>query len=129
MNDTKGRVVTNPVFEFDGCFDPHGDNTPTGVVYPSLLAVASTVVTPDTHGKAGLQVTCGTGDKGCAGTLDVTAGDTKLGTIPFHIDEESTTTLPLPAAVPAGASEITFTPQMTTGFGPPKPVTLPVQAP
>ena len=23
--------VPNPVFEFDGCFDPHGDNSPTGV--------------------------------------------------------------------------------------------------
>ena len=129
MNDTKGRVVTNPVFEFDGCFDPHGDNTPTGVAYPSLLAVASTVVTPDTHGDAGLQVTCGSGDKGCAGTITVTAGATRLGTMPFDIDEESTPTLPLPAPVPTGASEITFTVHMTTGFGPPKPATLPVQQP
>ena len=43
--------------------------------------------------------------------------------------EESTTTLPLPAPVPTNASEVTFTVHMTTGFGPPKPVTLPVQAP
>ena len=127
MTDTKGDVVTNPVFEFDGCFDPNGDNTPTGVVYPSLLAVASTTITPDPDGKAGLQVTCGTGNKGCAGTIDVAAGDTKLGSIPFEVAEESSTTLPLPAAVPAGTDELTFTVHMSEGAGPTSPVTLPTQ--
>lgn len=129
MTDTRGREVTNPLFEFDGCFDPHGDNTPTGVVFPSLLAVASTTITPDAEGTAGLQVTCGSGDKGCAATIAVAAGHQKLGTIPVHQAEESTATLPLPAAVPAGARELTFTVQMATGAGPTSPVTLPVQAP
>jgi hypothetical protein len=128
MTDTKGQVVANPVFEFDGCFDPSGDNTPTGVVFPSLLAVASTTVTPDADGNAGLQVTCGSGDQGCAGTIAVTAGRRTLGTIPVHRPEESTATLPLPAAVPPGTKEITFTVQMTTGAGPSSPVTLPVRA-
>ncbi|WP_156391107.1 MULTISPECIES: hypothetical protein [unclassified Nocardioides] len=127
MTDTKGDVVTNPVFEFDGCFDPHGDNTPTGVVFPSLLNVASTTITPDAHGKAGLQVTCGSGDKGCAGTITVTAGNAKLGTMPFHQAEESTATLPLPSAVPTGAKELTFAVHVTTGAGPTSPATLPVQ--
>jgi hypothetical protein len=129
MTDAEGREVTNPVFEFDGCFDPNGDNTPTGVVFPSLLAVASTTITPDAHGNAGVQLTCGSGAKGCAGTIAVTAGDTKLGTMPFHLAEESTQTLQLPAPVPDGAAEVTFTVQMSTGVGPPKPVTLPVQGP
>ena len=129
MTDTRGRVVPNPVFEFDGCFDPNGDNTPTGIVFPSLLAVASTTVTPDAQGKAGLQVTCGSGDQGCAATITVTAGDHELGSIPVHQAEESTATLPLPAAVPAGASELTFTVDLTKGAGPTSPVTLPVQRP
>ena len=129
MNDTKGRVVTNPVFEFDGCFDPHGDNTPTGVAYPSLLAVASTTITPDAEGTAGLQVTCGSGDKGCAAKIAVAAGHQELGTIAVHQTEESTATLPLPATVPAGARELTFTVRMATGAGPTSPVTLPVQVP
>ena len=129
MTDAKGHEVTNPVFEFDGCFDPKGDNTPTGVVFPSLLNVASTTITPDAHGDASLQLTCGSGDKGCAGTIAVSAGDAKLGTIPFELAEESTQTLPLPGPVPDGADEVTFTVQMTGGVGPPKPVTLPVQAP
>ncbi|MEP9361638.1 hypothetical protein ABLE68_01645 [Nocardioides sp. CN2-186] len=127
MTDTRGRVVTNPVFEFDGCFDPNGDNTPTGVVFPSLLAIASTTITPDADGKAGLQITCGTGDKGCAGTIAVTGDDgSELGTITFHQDEETAATVPLPASVPAGTKELTFTPAMTTGAGPTSPVTLPV---
>src|SRR3954449_13623407 len=29
ITDAKGRDVTNPVFEFDGCFNPKGTNTPT----------------------------------------------------------------------------------------------------
>lgn len=44
ITDTHGRDVDNPVFEFDGCFDPHGDNAPTGVsipVPPSTPAVAT----------------------------------------------------------------------------------------
>jgi hypothetical protein len=127
MTDTRGRVVANPLFEFDGCFDPHGDNTPTGVAFPSLLAVASTTITPDADGNAGLQVTCGSGDKGCAGTIVVTAGHERLGAIQVHQAEESTATVPLPAAVPPGAQELTFTVRLTTGAGPSSPVTLPVQ--
>ena len=129
MTDTKGREVTNPVFEFDGCFDPNGDNTPTGVEFPSLLAVASTTITPDADGNAGLQVTCGTGEKGCAGTIVATAGHKQLGTMPLDLAEESTATLPLPAPVPSGAAEITFTVHMTTGVGPTGPATIAVQAP
>src|SRR5690349_18353813 len=39
ITDTKGREVDNPVFEFDGCFDPNGDDTPTGTFFPSVLSV------------------------------------------------------------------------------------------
>ncbi|MBB6625765.1 hypothetical protein H5V45_00395 [Nocardioides sp. KIGAM211] len=127
MTDTRGRVVTNPLFEFDGCFDPATDNSPTGVVFPSVLAVASTTVTPDASGGATVQLTCGSGDRGCAGTVDVTSGSTDLGSLPIQLAEESTRTLRLPKAVPAGAKDVTFTVHATTGFGPPSPVTLPVQ--
>ena len=125
----EGKDVDNPVFEFDSCFDPHTSNRPTGVVYPSLLAIASTTITPDGNGTAGLQVTCGSGDQGCAGTITVAAGDTKLGTIPFDLEEESTATLPLPAAAPPSARELTFTVHTTTGAGPTSPSTLPVCRP
>ncbi len=128
MTDTNGNVVTNPVFEFDGCFDPNSDNTPTGVIYPSLLAIVSTTITPVADGNAGLQVTCGSGDQGCAGTITVAAGNTKLGTIPFDLAEESTATLPLPAAVPVHAKDVTFAVHTTTGAGPTSPATIVTQA-
>jgi hypothetical protein len=118
-------VVTNPVFEFDGCFDPNSDNTPTGVVYPSLVAIASTTITPDADGNADLQLTCGSGNHGCAGTIRVSAGRTRLGAIPFDLAEESTGTLSVPP-VPTDASELTFTVHTTTGAGPTSPSTLPV---
>ena len=34
ITDKNGKDVDNPVFEFDGCFDPHGSNEPTGVNIP-----------------------------------------------------------------------------------------------
>jgi hypothetical protein len=127
MADSKGREVTNPVFEFDGCFDPRGDNTATGIVFPSLLAVTSTTAAPAADGTTSVQVTCGTGDQGCSGSVAVTAGKVDLGTIPFDLQEESTGTLVVPEPVPHGAKELTFTVQPTTGVGPTSPVTLPVQ--
>ncbi|MEO5664541.1 MAG: hypothetical protein ABIR39_14805 [Nocardioides sp.] len=127
MTDKQGREVTNPLFEFDGCFDPASASAPTGVVFPSLLSVTSTPLTPDSDDKVGLQVTCGTGDKGCAGTVSVAAGKVALGSIPFDIKEEASATLMSPQAVPTGTKELTFTVQSTTGVGPSSPVTLPVQ--
>jgi hypothetical protein len=127
MTDTTGREVTNPVFEFDGCFDPDGDNSATGVEFPSLLGVASTTLDPDSHGTIGLQVTCGTGSQGCVGSVTATAGGVRLGTTPFDLQEESSATLAVPEPVPAGAAEVTFQVQLETGAGPTSPVTLPVQ--
>lgn len=126
ITDTKGREVTNPVFEFDGCFDPNGDNTPTGVFFPSLLSVTSTTATPDAQGRVSLQLSCGTGADGCTGQVTATAGDTTLGTRPIALKEETTAKLTFPTPLPAGASEVTYTLTVKTGVGPSKPVTLPV---
>lgn len=128
LTDTKGRTVTNPVAEFDACFDPRGDNTPTGVEFPSLLSVTTTALRPDAQRHVSIQATCGTGDGGCQGTVTATAGDTDLGTIPLKVEEEQTTTLSFPTPVPAGTAEVTFTFHVTTGFGPTKPVTLEMPA-
>jgi hypothetical protein len=127
MTDAHGREVTNPVFEFDGCFDPDADNAPTGVVFPSLLAITSTTLTPDSDGHISVQVTCGTGDRGCAGTVGAAAGDTSLGTTPYDVPEEATATLTWPDPVREGTGSITFTVSPTVGVGPTGPATLPVQ--
>jgi hypothetical protein len=127
MTDARGREVTNPVFEFDGCFDPNSDNSPTGNSFPSLLAVTSTTLTPDPDGNISLGLGCGTGADGCAGTVTANAAGEKLGTVPFDIKEEATDSLTFPAPVPDGAKEVTFTVQTSAAVGPTAPVTLPVQ--
>ncbi len=129
ITDTSGDEVTNPAFEFDGCFDPAGDNAATGNSFPSVLNVASTSLTPDDHGKIGLQLTCGTGSDGCSGKVTATAGRVDLGTTTFDLREESTGNLTFPTALPQGTTEVTFTVQAATGVGPSSPVTLPVQSP
>jgi hypothetical protein len=127
ITDKHGKDVTNPLFEFDGCFDPNGDNTATGIYFPSLFAVTSPNLTPDAAGRAGVSVTCGTGSQGCAGTVVATAGKLNLGTMPFKLKEEATGTLRLPEPIPAGTKEVTFTVRPTTGVGPTGPATIPVQ--
>ena len=124
LTDTHGREVTNPVSEFDGCFDPNGDNTPTGVELPSLLGVTTTALRPDSEGRVSLQATCGTGNGGCRGSVTASAGGTDLGTVPIDVDEEQTGTFAFATPVPQDAAEVSFTFHLTTGVGPTKPVTL-----
>ncbi|HCB05379.1 MAG TPA: hypothetical protein PLZ93_03605 [Nocardioides sp.] len=126
ITDRRGREVTNPVYEFDGCFDPNGDNTPTGNEFPSVLNVTTTALLPDAERKVSLQLSCGTGSAGCQGTVSAAAGDTPLGTVPFDVSEELTTSLHFPTPVPQRAQSVTFTVTTTVGVGPTSPVTLPV---
>ncbi|MGY2874140.1 hypothetical protein ACVW00_001330 [Marmoricola sp. URHA0025 HA25] len=127
MTDKQGNDVNNPVFEFDGCFDPNSDSTPTGNTFPSVLNVASTILPVSPAGKVGLQVTCGTGAQGCAGTISTASGSTPLGTITYKLKEEATATLAVPTAVPADAKDVTFTFTPATGMAPPSAATIPVQ--
>ena len=129
ITDPQGREVPNPVFEFDGCFDPNGENASTGVAFPSLLTVTSTSVSPDDQGRVGLQVSCGAGSAGCSGTVTVNAEGRDLGTTPYSLQEQSTGTLTLPAAVRGSAQEVSFQLRSATGVGPTSPVSLPVQRP
>jgi hypothetical protein len=124
ITDVHGRVVPNPVYEFDGCFDPNGDNTPTGVTFPSLLSTTTTALRPDEQNRVSVQISCGTGDTGCHGSVTATAGDTTLGTVPIDVPEELTASLRFPTPVPAGAKDVTFTVTLDKGVGPSSPLTL-----
>jgi len=126
ITDQRGNDVDNPVFEFDGCFDPSSSNEATGVLFPSLLSVTSPSVAPDPRGRIGVQVTCGTGSDGCAGTVSASADGSSLGAQPFSMKEEAPDTIVFDRPLPAAATEVTLTFTATTGVGPPKPVTLPV---
>jgi hypothetical protein len=123
ITDRRGQEVPNPVYEFDGCFDPNGDDTPTGVAFPSLLTVTTTTLLPDADRKVSLQLSCGTGDGGCQGSVTAKAAATDLGTVPVDVPEELTANLRFPTPVPEGADSVTFTLTVTKGIGPKGPVT------
>ena len=127
ITDARGRTVNNPAYEFDGCLDPHGDNTPTGASFPSALTVTSTSATPDKSGHISAGIACATGVGGCAGTLTATVGSKVIGTAPFTLTEEATTNLRIDGTVPADAKEVTYTVHTTKGVAPPSPATVPVQ--
>ena len=124
ITDTRGRQVTNPVYEFDGCFDPGGDNTPTGNQFPSLLASTTTALLPDSAHRVALQLSCGTGSTGCKGSVTAKAGTTSLGTVPVDLQEELTGRVLFPHPVPHGAKDVTFSFTTTAGVGPTSPITL-----
>lgn len=117
LTDTRGQQVTNPAFEFDGCFDPQGDNTPTGNRFQSLLNLTTTALQPAADRTVSVQLSCGTGSTGCQGTIQAKAGDTDLGTVPFDILEEQTTNVHFPTPVPSGAESVDFSINVARGVG------------
>lgn len=101
ITDTHGNDVPNPVFEFDGCFDPNSSNAPTGVNLPTpktpppgaaapapspaSLTLPAGVLKPDGLGRVAPQLTCSTGSAGCAGTLLAKFGTRTVGTSTFAL--------------------------------------------
>lgn len=126
ITDKNGRTVNNPAYEFDGCLDPDGDNTPSGVTFPSELKITSTTAAVSAAGNAGIDLACGPGAGGCVGTVTASAGGTSLGTVPFDLAEQATTHLTFAGTVPTGAAEVDYVAHAARGIEP-KATTLPVQ--
>ena len=127
ITDTAGDEVTNPVFEFDGCFDPNGDNTPTGVVFPSLLAITSTTLSRDADGQSPSSSRVGLAATAAQGRWSPPPVAIDLGSIPYDMAEESTATLTVPTPVPDGTTKVDLEVQPGTGLGPTSAISLPVQ--
>src|SRR5262249_14735765 len=97
ITDIHGNDVPNPVFEFDGCFDPRGDSSPTGVTIdtpntttsapptPAALTLPHGSLLPDRAGRITPLLVCSSGDGGCAGTATATLGGRSLGTRTYAI--------------------------------------------
>ncbi|MFL6060696.1 MAG: hypothetical protein ACJ72E_05660 [Marmoricola sp.] len=118
ITDKAGKTVNNPVYEFDGCFDPSSSNTRSGTTYPAVLSLTSTVLPVDASNRTGVQLTCGAGANGCSGTVTVTDGSITLATMPYKLQEQATATLPIPADVPAAAKSLTFAFKPAVGIAP-----------
>src|SRR5262249_38327683 len=80
ITDTHGNDVPTPVFEFDGCFDPHASNRPTGVAIetnttsstppaPAALTLPHGHLVPGRAGGLAPLLACSAGDGGCAGSI------------------------------------------------------------
>ncbi len=107
ISDRSGRDVTNPLFEFDSCFDPHSSNAPTGVVFPSVLTVASKAVGSDPSGAPTFDVSCSLGEKGCAGTVSARSTTGAEATVGYDLEPGRKKTLHL-AGLPEGPVTLTF---------------------
>lgn len=118
--------MANPAYEFDGCLDPAGDDSPNGVTFPSALTITSTTADVDAQGRVGLALACGVGAGGCAGDVTAVADGTPLGAVAFHMTEQATRHVTLPGAVPAGGEHVSFTVHASTGVAPSE-ATLPIQ--
>jgi hypothetical protein len=117
ITDARGRTVNNPAYEFDACFDPNAPDKPTGVSFPSALTITTTSIAPDPQGKDTLAMLCATGADGCAGSIAVTAPDgTKLGSVPFDLEENETAKLTLPT-LPAGTKSVDLAVTYRRGVG------------
>lgn len=113
VTDAHGKEVDNPVFEWDGCFDPHGDDRPTGVdlkkpasssLTPTQQAAQTASVTLPTgtmaanaDGTVTPTLTCSPGKDGCAGQLTATLGG-KTVTTDYVVapDDHQPVTIQLP---------------------------------
>jgi len=98
ITDKHGRDVPNPVFEFDGCFDPHGSNEPTGVnleptksspTGPAALTIATSSVRPDARGVIRPKLSCAPGQEGCGGSVVARLDGKRVGTATYALAPDS----------------------------------------
>jgi hypothetical protein len=104
ITDKRGQDVPNPVFEFDGCFDPNGSSAPTGVSLeptknsptgPAAITVATTALRPDVAGVIRPAVTCAPGQEGCGGTIAARLDGQPLDPVTYALAPDSHGTVEL----------------------------------
>ncbi len=128
ISDRQGRDVTNPVFEFDGCFDPNGDNSPTGVIFPAALSFGTDPLRPKANGRVTPKITCSLGDKGCSGTVTARVNGVTIGTASYNLEPGRATTLAFTLPGRPTASNLALTAVAGTGTTPTKPTTVAIAA-
>jgi hypothetical protein len=109
ITDAHGHQVDNPVFEFDSCFNPKTNNSPTGVAVatpsatptvapPAAVTLPSGSITRASDGSLQPTLTCSSGDAGCGGTLTATLGHRTLGPVTYAIAAGKQSRVRLPGA-------------------------------
>lgn len=140
ITDTRGKTVDNPVFEWDACFDPSTNNTPTGVAFdkpasssltPTQQRRASAVLTLPTgtmsaadDGEITPSLNCSDGKDGCGGTITATAGKTNVTvTYALATSDSEPITLQLPKGT-TGPIQLKATPVIGTAPKPNSTITI-----
>ena len=113
ISDKTGRDVTNPLFEFDSCFDPHASNAATGVLFSSALTLTSTALDPGSGRGPTVDLSCSLGEKGCAGTVSARSADGTTATATYDLEPGRKTGLALPG-LSTGPAVLAFAPRTGT---------------
>ena len=121
ITDTHGNDVMNPVFEFDGCFNPRGTDRPTGVTFPTTTSTTTATVAAltlptgvariDRSGVVSILLACSAGAGGCAGTIAPSIGSRDLERQTFAIaaGKSARLALAIPRAAARGGTKLTLT--------------------
>lgn len=101
ITSTLGRTVANPVAEWDGCFDPTGDNAPQppgGA--PATVSLPQGKV-PISDGVVAPTLTCSAGARGgCIGTLSARIRGRTVATVNYQLPPKGDNDFPFPVAGP-----------------------------
>jgi hypothetical protein len=87
ITSVTGKTVDNPVFEFDGCFDPGGSNAPIPPAgAPATVSLPTGAVTQDGSGVVGPELACSAGAPGgCVGTLTAKIGSQTVANLTYQL--------------------------------------------
>ena len=117
ITDKNGNDATNPVFEFDGCFDPRGSNRATGVTFPTTTTSTSSTTTPaalslpgqasssERRGTIKVNLACSAGVGGCAGTITAQI-QTRTISKQYVVAAGKTSAVTFPIRTPLGGSKL-----------------------
>ncbi len=113
ITDIRGNDVTNPVFEWDTCFDPGSSNAlskPAGT--PATLTLPTGKVKADATGRVDPVLTCSAGAPGgCAGMLTAKIGTRVIESVRYQLAPKGDNDFPftLSAGERKAGSRLTLT--------------------
>lgn len=99
LTDTRGKIVDNPVFEFDGCFDPTGSNASIRIPGTPATVSLPTGTIPIDAGVVAPELACSAGARGgCVGTLTAKVGTRTVASVVYQLPAGGSNSLSFPVA-------------------------------